>query len=153
MRSKGLTDGQDPVTGADSQLHFVGKLHSKHTLKCTWEAMNTLPSLPQIPTLPRKASQCTRNKPRLKPFSGQKGYKVSLGNVRNGPQSSHVIQEMVWFPLLLHQMPGETLGKSCRRLFGSPTQWQSQEPIASTARAMLTNKDCPAFRGSSTKDT
>lgn len=25
MRSKGLADGQDPVTGADSQLHFCGE--------------------------------------------------------------------------------------------------------------------------------
>lgn len=70
---------------------------------------------------------------------GRKAIK-SLGNMRNGPQSSHEIQEMVWFPLLLHQMPGEILGKSCRGLFSSPTQWQVQEPLNSSARAMLTNR-------------
>lgn len=37
------------------------------------------------------------------PSVGRKAIK-SLGN-RNGPQSSHIIQEMVWFPFLLHEMP------------------------------------------------
>lgn len=44
--------------------------------------MNTLPSLPPIPILAIRASQRTRRNLKLKLLSGQKGYKVSLGNLR-----------------------------------------------------------------------
>lgn len=100
--------------------------------------MNTLPSYLWIPVLTRKASQCTRIK-RLKCFSGQKGYRVSQKHEKwSTIQPCNPGDGLI--PFLLHQMPGETLGKSCRDLFSSPTWWQAQEPVTSSARAMLTKK-------------
>lgn len=100
--------------------------------------MNTLSSHPQIPILTRTTSQCTRIK-RLKPFSGQKCYRVSWKHEKwSTIQPCNPGDGLI--PFLLHQMPRKTLGESCRDLFRSPTWWEAQEPVTSSARAMLTKK-------------
>lgn len=88
-----MADGQDPVTGADPRLHSVGEaalithaemhLGGNEHIAFTSSNCNPVKKSPNVLELKDENTSM-----------GRKAIK-SLGNMRNGPQSSHEIQEMV----------------------------------------------------------